>query len=137
MDSFHSSWNTPPPAEVRAQQPCRTAQCCANAELTETGATKNRWVLMQAAEELVVWDHELLFTSVASEINKEMEALQPLEQTDSSAGECSCHFAHVYCLCARLQIAWLSEVLQPVQGTCTLSSEDITIGQSFTPSLIY
>eukprot|EP00891_Asterochloris_glomerata_P001553 jgi/Astpho2/1553/fgenesh1_pg.00026_%23_35_t len=41
----------------------------------------------QAAEELVVWDHELLFTSVASEINKEMEALQPLEQTDSSAGD--------------------------------------------------
>ena len=52
---------------------------------------KNRWVLMQAAEELVVWDHELLFTSVASEINKEMEALQPSEQTDSSAGEGSCH----------------------------------------------
>ena len=70
----------------------------------QTGAIKNRWVLMQAAEELVVWDHELLFTSVASEINKEMEALQPLEQTDSSAGECSCHFAHVCCLCTHLQV---------------------------------
>ena len=74
----------------------------------QTGAIKNRWVLMQAAEELVVWDHELLFTSVASEINKEMEALQPLEQTDSSSGECSCQLAHVCSLCTRLQLAGLS-----------------------------
>ena len=74
---------------------------------------------MQAAEELVVWDHELLFTSVASEINKEMEALQPSEQTDSSAGKCSRQTAHVCCLCACLQVAGLSEVLRPVQGTST------------------
>ena len=84
----------------------------------QTGAIKNRWVVMQATEELVVWDHELLFTSVASEINKEMEALQPSEQTDS-AGECNCHIAHAWCLCSCLQVAGLSEVLRPMQGTST------------------